>query len=63
LLVSSPDELRELMRDQMRKPPELKSKGASLGLIEIARRSTRPIEAAFVTAAGSQYFFSIKAYV
>ena len=63
LLGSTPDELRDLMREQMRKPPELKSKGASLGLIEIARRSTRPIEAAFVPAADSQYFFSIKAYV
>ena len=63
LLVSTPDELRELMREQMRKPPELKSKGASLGLIEIARRSTRPIEVAFVPATNSHYFFSIKAYV
>jgi len=63
LLGKSQDELRVLMKDQMRKAPEVQSKGASLGLIEIARRSTKPIEAAFVPAANSQHFFSIKAYV
>jgi hypothetical protein len=63
LLGRSHSELREIMKEQMRKPPELKSKGASLGMIEIARRSSRPIEAAFVPAQNSQHFFSIKAYV
>ena len=63
LLGRSHEELRDLMKEQMRKPPEIKSKGASLGLIEIARRSTKPIEAAFVPATNSQHFFSIKAYV
>jgi hypothetical protein len=63
LLGRSHEELRELMKEQLRKPPEIKSKGASLGLIEIARRSSRPIEAAFIPAANSQHFFSIKAYV
>jgi len=63
LLGRSHDELRDLLKEQMRKPPELKSKGASLGLIEIARRSTRPIEATFEPAQNSQHFFSIKAYV
>jgi hypothetical protein len=63
LLGKSHDELREIMKDQMRKAPEVTSKGASLGLIEIARRSTRPIEATFVPATNSQHFFSIKAYV
>jgi hypothetical protein len=63
LLGRTHDELRDLMKEQMRKPPEINSKGASLGLIDIARRSTRPIEASFVPAANSQHFFSLKAYV
>jgi hypothetical protein len=63
LLGRSHDELRDLMKEQMRKPPEINSKGASLGLIEIARRSTRPIEASFVPSSNSQHFFSLKAYV
>lgn len=63
LLGRSQEELRELMKEQMRKPPEVVSKGASLGLIEIARRSTKPLEAAFTPTDGSQHFFSIKAYV
>lgn len=43
LANSSQDELRQMYRDKLREPVELTSKGASLGLIEIARRASLPL--------------------
>ena len=37
------EDLRQLYRDKLREPTELTSKGASLGLIEIARRASVPL--------------------
>lgn len=59
----NPEELRELYKEQMRKPPEPQSKGASLGLIEIARRSSEPLESSFVKADDHRHFFMLKAMV
>ena len=38
-------------------------KGAGLGLIDIARKASEPIEYAFVPARNGQTYFSIKAVV
>lgn len=59
----SHEELRELLKEQMRKPTEETSKGASLGLTEIARRSVRPIETSFAPVGHDHYFFMMKAFV
>ena len=40
----SQEELRQLYKEKLRQPAEETSKGASLGLIEIARRSKTPPE-------------------
>jgi len=40
----TPEELRQLYRARLRQPPEANSKGASIGLIEIARRSSIPLQ-------------------
>ena len=43
LQSKSSEELRQMYRERLRAKPDERSKGASLGLIEIARRSTLPI--------------------
>ena len=43
LAQSTPEELRQMYRDKLREPVEETSKGASLGLIEIARRASLPL--------------------
>jgi len=63
LQACSSDELRALYRDKLRAPSEAQSKGASLGLIEIARRSSVPIECSSEDAGNGHYFFMIKASV
>ena len=59
----SDEELRALLKDQIRKPTEETSKGASLGLTEIARRSAKPIETSFVQSDDMHHFFMMKAFV
>lgn len=60
---SSADELRALYRAKLREPAETQSKGASLGLIEIARRSSIPLEYSMEDAGNGFCFFMIKASV
>ena len=55
--------LRTYYKEKLREPPEEESKGASLGLIEIARRASQPIEYDFLTLEGGQAFFCLKAYI
>jgi hypothetical protein len=57
------DGLRQLYREKLREPPEEESMGATIGLIEIARRSSRPIEFDFCPSRGDASFFCLKAYV
>jgi hypothetical protein len=43
--------------------PEEGSKGAGLGIIEIARRASKPIEFDFTEVDGDYTFFTLKASV
>ncbi len=59
----SKDELKDLYKEQMKLGPEDDSKGAGLGLIDIARKASEPIEYAFTPGQNGQTYFSIKAVV
>ena len=59
----SSEELRQMYRERLRATPDEQSKGASLGLIEIARRSTLPVSCEVMPAADDLSFFMIKATV
>jgi hypothetical protein len=63
LQCRSPEELRSMYRERLRQSPDTASKGASLGLIEIARRSTLPVMCETMPTSGSLSFFMIKATV
>jgi hypothetical protein len=63
LQTQTPDALRELYRERLRDMPDNTSKGASLGLIEIARRSTLPLSYEITPTGDGHYFFMIKATV
>jgi hypothetical protein len=54
------DELKALYKEKRRQVPEEGSKGAGLGLIEMARKSERPMEYAFIPIDSQYSFFSIK---
>ena len=55
--------IRAFYREKLREPPEEDSQGATIGLIEIARRSSRPIQFDFLELDASTSFFCLKAYV
>jgi len=57
------DELKSLYKERRRMEPEPGSKGAGLGLIEMARKSSRPFEYSFVKIDDLFSFFSIKVVV
>ncbi len=57
------EELRALHKEQLRADPEEGSKGAGLGFMEIARRSSKPIEFDFVDVDDKHAFFTLKASV
>ncbi|HHC24848.1 MAG TPA: hypothetical protein ENK58_05450 [Desulfobacterales bacterium] len=59
----SQDELRKYYKEQRRKKPDARSKGAGLGFIEVARKAGRPIAFDFRKADGDFYFFSIKTVI
>ena len=63
LANSSADELREMYRNKLREPAEETSKGASLGLIEIARRASLPLSFETIKDANGHNLFMIKATV
>jgi hypothetical protein len=56
-------QLKALYRERLREPSEADHGGGNVGLIEIARRSSRPIEFGFVPAGEQQFFFCLKAYI
>lgn len=58
-----PDTIKSYYREKLREPPEAGSRGASIGLIEIARRSTRPIEFGLTGLDADRAFFCLKAYI
>lgn len=59
------DQLKAYYREKLREPPEEDSQGASIGLIEIARRSSAPIEfdITWIDESRSAAFFVIKAFI
>jgi len=59
----TPEELRQMYRERLKLSPDERSKGASLGLIEIARRSTVPIDCEMLPTKDGLSFFMIKATV
>jgi len=63
LNTKSAEELREIYHDRLRQPPDLSSKGASIGLIEIARRSSTPLQCVVEEAGEESCFTMIKAGV
>ncbi len=63
LQTQSPEELRKLYRERLREDPHIDSKGASLGLIEIARRSTLPLSCEVTETNNGLDFFMIRATV
>ncbi len=57
-------ELKALYKEQLRQPrSELKGRGAGLGLIEIARRSSQPMEASLDPLETDRAFFSLRAII
>ncbi|HLN24156.1 MAG TPA: SiaB family protein kinase [Patescibacteria group bacterium] len=57
------DEIKAYYKEKLREDPEVDSKGASIGLIEIARRSSAPIDFDFVNVSDSHAFFCLKAFI
>lgn len=57
------DELRSVYREKLREEAEDPGKGANLGLIEVARRSSVPIEFDFLDIDAKKVFFCIKSYI
>jgi len=59
----TPEELRQIYRSRLRRPPDAGSKGASIGLIEIARRSSVPLQCDSRTVDDDLCFFMVRASV
>jgi len=59
----TPAELRKIYQSRLRQPPEFDSKGASIGLIEIARRSSMPLQYETRDVDEGLCFFMVKASV
>lgn len=57
------EELKQLYKERRRMAPEPGSKGAGLGLIEMARKAGRPIEHSFTAVDGVYSFFTLKVVV
>jgi hypothetical protein len=59
----SPEELKQHYRQKLRQPPDEGSMGGSIGLIEIARRASAPVEFDFEDVGDGRSFFCLKAYI
>lgn len=57
------EELKALYKERRRMDPDPKSKGAGLGLIEMARKGTEPIEYSFLPIDEDHSFFTIRVVV
>lgn len=56
-------ELKRYYRQKLKDDPEAASLGATVGLIEIARRATSPLEFDFIELNDDLTFFVLKAYI
>ena len=54
------DAIKAYYKEQLREAPEEQSKGATIGLIEIARRASEPIEFDFDPIDSDKFFFCMK---
>lgn len=54
------DAIKAYYKEQLREPPDEGSRGATIGLIEIARRASKPIEFDFERVAADKHFFCLK---
>ncbi len=59
----SADELKAFYKEKLKSKPDISSNNAGLGLIDMARKATRPIEYFIEPAGDSISFFSIKAVI
>jgi hypothetical protein len=57
------DALKAFYKEKLREPAEEHSRGGSIGLIEIARRASEPIEFDFMDVDPARAFFCLKAYI
>ncbi|WP_018864486.1 MULTISPECIES: SiaB family protein kinase [Thioalkalivibrio] len=55
--------LRRFYKEKLREPPDEGSKGGSIGLIEIARRASEPIQFDFEHLSDEYSYFVLKAYI
>lgn len=53
------DELKAYYQDKIRKPPEAGSKGAGIGLIDIARKSDGPLHFAITDIDSTHSFLTL----
>ena len=60
LISMNKDELKAFYKEKRRSAKEDDSKGAGIGFIEMARKSTKPIEYSFETIDSEYSFFTIK---
>jgi hypothetical protein len=63
LAALSPEELKVLYRRKLKEEPEAESQGATLGLIEIARRASSPIEFDFFEVDAQTTFYCIRVFI
>ena len=63
LAVMTPEELKAHYRMKLKEPPEEGSLGGSIGLIEIVRRASAPVEFDFQDVGDDVSFFCLKAYI
>lgn len=63
LQAMSKDELKSAYKTQLKSDQDPDSKGAGIGLIEIARRATEPIEFDFLDVDDGKVFFALKAII
>lgn len=59
----SSEALKQHYREKLRQPPDEGSLGGSIGLIEIARRASAPVEYDFREIAADRSLFCLKAYI
>lgn len=55
--------IKAFYKEKLREDPDAESKGASIGLIEIARRASDPIEYDFIPVDDGMAFFCLKAFI
>lgn len=63
LATMDKETLKSFYKQKLREPPEQDSKGATIGLIEIARRTSEPIQFDFQELDDGNAFFCLKAYI